>query len=91
MAYLISEERIWEGSGWKIAEDVGGHETSLRSESRRQVPRGILVTHSVLPPSKVRWMGGCYTTCVDLAAQSVPHSKPSTPAGFWLLLERIEP
>ena len=31
------------------------------------------------------------STCVDLAAQSVPLSKSSTPAGFWLLLERIEP
>ncbi len=28
-------------------------------------------------------------TRLGLAAQSVPHSKSSTPAGFWLLPERI--
>lgn len=30
-------------------------------------------------------MGGWVSTCVDLAAQSVPHSKLPTPAVFWLL------
>jgi hypothetical protein len=76
-------------------EDVAkrGHETPLRSEGQKaSAARHFSHASRAFSPSKVRrnWaLGGWVdvtSTCVDLAAQSVPHSKPSTPAGFWLLL-----